>query len=743
MATEIGALRALLSLDSAQFESGIGRAQAKLGGFAAKMQGLSARMAKVGAAMSDVGRGVGLAIKRQLDAADELSKAAQKFGVPIEALSRLKYAADLSDLSLEGLGTGLRKLSQNMADAAAGNKTAIEMFEGIGVAVSNADGSLRPTEEVLQDIADVLARMPDGAAKTALAMKVFGKSGAEMIPLLNGGKTALQQMTAEAESLGIVISAKVGKAAENFNDNLTRLKTAVGGLGVQMAAALAPALETVSGWLVEATKAFRDLSPWTQTLMAGIAAVTVVAGPLVIGLGLVVGVIGTLFSPLGLLIVGLAGVAGVAAYVVTQWDDLKDRFPILDKIAGFGQRIKEQWDKLPAIKWAVLIPALSWATLIPGLRWAAFIPNIAWAVIGGVLNWGILISRLAWGALGFIGPIGWAALAGGLVWATLVDHIEWNGWIPTIIWADWIPTVNWSDFIPAIDWGAIFNKGGREAAAAQAQQLGGLMGAGVALGIRGSQSESEAAVRDFLGGLEGAARDETETHSPSQVWMRFGQDLMGGLALGIGDQQPVVERAMQNVSDSLSAIGNGLADYADSARNIGADIGNSLVGAFQSAETAIGNFVRTGKLDFSDLITSMIADLAKLAARKFILGPIASVLSGALGNVGGIVAGVLHAGGMVGGAGPGRMVPAMAFAGAPRMHGGGFAGLKPDEVPAILQRGEMVVPRGQASRYGQTQSGATNVNVTIMARDAESFRQSRTQVAADIARAVSLGRRGM
>jgi len=186
------------------------------------------------------------------------------------------------------------------------------------------------------------------------------------------------------------------------------------------------------------------------------------------------------------------------------------------------------------------------------------------------------------------------------------------------------------------------------------------------------------------------------------------------------------------------AVTSTLADYAASARDIGADIGNSLVGAFQSAETAIGNFVRTGKLDFSDLITSMIADLAKLAARQFILGPIANVLSGALGNVGGIVAGVQHAGGTVGGAGPGRMVPAMAFAGAPRMHGGGFAGLRPDEVPAILQRGERVLSRREV-----TGSSAPIVNVTIMARDAASFRQSRTQVAADIARAVSLGRRGM
>ena len=97
----------------------------------------------------------------------------------------------------------------------------------------------------------------------------------------------------------------------------------------------------------------------------------------------------------------------------------------------------------------------------------------------------------------------------------------------------------------------------------------------------------------------------------------------------------------------------------------------------------------------------------------------------------------------VGAPGPGRIVPAMAFAGAPRMHSGGWAGIKPDEVPAILQRGERVLSRREAAGYGQGQGAAPNISVTINARDAESFRQSRTQVAADIARAVSLGRRGM
>jgi len=94
-----------------------------------------------------------------------------------------------------------------------------------------------------------------------------------------------------------------------------------------------------------------------------------------------------------------------------------------------------------------------------------------------------------------------------------------------------------------------------------------------------------------------------------------------------------------------------------------------------------------------------------------------------------------------GGTAPQRMVPAMAFAAAPRMHSGGWAGLKPDEVPAILQKGERVLSRRETAQYGA--GSAQNITINIQTRDAESFRQSRTQVSADIARAVAMGRRGM
>ena len=187
------------------------------------------------------------------------------------------------------------------------------------------------------------------------------------------------------------------------------------------------------------------------------------------------------------------------------------------------------------------------------------------------------------------------------------------------------------------------------------------------------------------------------------------------------------------------AVAKSLSDYADKARNIGGDIGNSLVGAFQSAENAIGDFVKNGKLNFSDLVTSMLADLAKLGARRFLLGPLAGVLSGLMPGLGagGLFANLFHSGGVVGSGGPGRTIPAMAFAGAQRFHNGGWPGLRSDEVPAILQKGERVLSRREAAGYGNP------VTINITARDAESFRQSRAQISADIARAVATGRRGM
>jgi len=271
--------------------------------------------------------------------------------------------------------------------------------------------------------------------------------------------------------------------------------------------------------------------------------------------------------------------------------------------------------------------------------------------------------------------------------------------------------------------------------------------AGMLADAAGRPLSSWQALRDAVTGSglesETALADATNSADALEAGLNDTAAAAGGAGGAARHAGAVAAASAETAATGWAAVTASLADYAAKARDIGGDIGQTLVGAFQSAENAVATFVKSGKLDFRDLVTSMIADLAKLAARRFILGPIANALSGALGGAGGLFADILHAGGMVGSPGPGRMVPATAFAGAPRMHSGGWAGIKPDEVPTILQRGERVLSRREAAGYGQGASAVPNISVTINARDAESFRQSRTQVAADIARAVSLGRRGM
>ena len=134
------------------------------------------------------------------------------------------------------------------------------------------------------------------------------------------------------------------------------------------------------------------------------------------------------------------------------------------------------------------------------------------------------------------------------------------------------------------------------------------------------------------------------------------------------------------------------------------------IDAFRSMEDALVEFVTTGKVSFSSFVDSVIADLARIAVRRAITQPLADALFGALasgasggGDAGGadafrrLQAGVGHTGAVAGElGGVRRSVPAAIFAGARRYHAGGIAGLRPDEVPIIAQRGETILPRGAA-----------------------------------------------
>lgn len=187
---------------------------------------------------------LGYLTKHTIDTADEISKLSQKIGISTESLSTLRYAAELSDLSLDQMSTAVRKLSTNLYDVSTGSgKDVRKSFDDLGITVTDSNGKLRATEEVLLQVADRFSNMTDGTEKTALAVKLFGRSGMEMIPFLNQGRDGIEALTNEAEKLGLKISTETGKAAEQFNDSLTTFKSQITGLANE---AIPPLLNTLN-----------------------------------------------------------------------------------------------------------------------------------------------------------------------------------------------------------------------------------------------------------------------------------------------------------------------------------------------------------------------------------------------------------------------------------------------------------------------------------------------------------------
>lgn len=243
-----------LEAQTSQYQAELEKAKRQLGKFDSDVSKIAGKIGKrIGVAIAGAATGIAFAVKQSLDAADELGNLSEKVGVSVEALSKLQYAAKLSDVSAEQLQVGLLKLSKSAVEAANGTGDASAAFSALGVGAKKADGSLKSTDELFIELAESFSKFEDGPEKAAAAMAIFGKSGAELIPLLNAGKQGIQSYSDELEKLGGVVTAEASARADEFNRNLDRLKGASAGLANQLATALSPALVELTQRMVRFT----------------------------------------------------------------------------------------------------------------------------------------------------------------------------------------------------------------------------------------------------------------------------------------------------------------------------------------------------------------------------------------------------------------------------------------------------------------------------------------------------------
>jgi hypothetical protein len=186
-----------------------------------------------------LGAGISIAglsafVKGAIDAADEASKLAQKVGVATKDVAGLQLAFQQSGAG-DAFAGSMAKMSKSIAD---GSKA----FDAMGISTKNNDGTLKSTRVLLGEVSTKFAGYEDGVQKIALAQEIFGKAGADLIPLLNAGGQALDDYDAMAKKLGLTISDDTAKQAEKFNDTMDLVSQGTQGVARQIAAQLLPTL---------------------------------------------------------------------------------------------------------------------------------------------------------------------------------------------------------------------------------------------------------------------------------------------------------------------------------------------------------------------------------------------------------------------------------------------------------------------------------------------------------------------
>lgn len=255
MSQELAALQVSLELQSAQFTAEMAKVNSQLSGLNRSVNGAKAGMEKFGSVLkSAFAAGAVIAGIKSLadsvgavaDRFDDMGKAAQKIGIATADLSALNFAAEQSGVSFESLQTGVKKLSVGMSELNDSSSKAGLALRNVGVTAQDS------TSQAFDKVAEALSKMPDGYQKTAAAIAIFGKSGSDLIPLLNEGEAGIGKMKDRAEELGLVMKDKTVAQLTLFNDSLNELRKSSEGLRNRIVEGLAPSLAGLAKTLADA-----------------------------------------------------------------------------------------------------------------------------------------------------------------------------------------------------------------------------------------------------------------------------------------------------------------------------------------------------------------------------------------------------------------------------------------------------------------------------------------------------------
>lgn len=278
--------------------------------------------------------------------ADKIDKMSQKIGISRKAYQEFDFICSQSGTSVDILQMGMKTLTSAMDGAASGTKANVEQFKKLGVSVTDASGNLRSQEDVMMETLSALQGMENQTEKARLATELFGRSGSELMPLLNGEAGSIEEMKNKAHELGLVMGDEAIDAGVEYTDKMDQLKrsfgTAAAKIGTKMLPILTklgdfiiqkgiPAFEKIANKVGEVVEWFENLDSGTQKLILTIAGIVVALGP-VLSIG------GKIIGGVGSMITAIAGLNPVILAVIA----------VIGTLVAAGVLLYKNWDKIKA-----------------------------------------------------------------------------------------------------------------------------------------------------------------------------------------------------------------------------------------------------------------------------------------------------------------------------------------------------------------------------------------------------------
>jgi len=244
-------------------------------GFGGKAKVAAGALAGIGVAA--VAAAGAIAVKFGKDSIDTFKRVggqvrtlARITGLSAEQASRLNFAFKETGVSSESGAKGMKTLEKNLQAATSTGKKTTAMASQLGFKFTDAHGAVLPMAQLLPKLADRFSHMKDGPEKTALAMKLLGKAGVDMIPMLNQGSAGLAKLGKESDKTGNTLSGKQLDALKANKKAQKEWDAAMQGLQVTLGSALLPILTKGAEFLNSTfVPAIENVTQWIHNNQAG------------------------------------------------------------------------------------------------------------------------------------------------------------------------------------------------------------------------------------------------------------------------------------------------------------------------------------------------------------------------------------------------------------------------------------------------------------------------------------------